>query len=225
MDAVKNKQTYYCPPTQPLLSYFLVELGFELLILTVSSSQVLELQFGNEDTEVRICEDCSLKIREPEVPAPWFLDPGGWSKTAAVGLYFIFPGICTLSLFMKLLYAIYKLIEDIIVIKKFHFSTTAKVLYLIYYLVVSTSDAGENIGQCSEQTLCLGELLLSKAEAGSGKYPAPLGSGNLNVVPPPIGIIALAALVCVLHRCWSSEDFLEIFWASLSTGIRKRAED
>ncbi|KAL6069439.1 hypothetical protein STEG23_009792, partial [Scotinomys teguina] len=27
----------------------------------------------------------------------WFLDPGGWSKTAAVELYFIFPGICTLS--------------------------------------------------------------------------------------------------------------------------------
>ncbi|KAL6092916.1 hypothetical protein STEG23_028272 [Scotinomys teguina] len=44
-------------------------------------------------------QDCSLKIREPEVPAPfWFLDPGGWSKTAVVGLYFIFPGICTLSL-------------------------------------------------------------------------------------------------------------------------------
>ncbi|KAL6087654.1 hypothetical protein STEG23_030580 [Scotinomys teguina] len=31
-----------------------------------------------------------LKIREPDVPAPWFLDPGGWSKTAAVSLYFIF---------------------------------------------------------------------------------------------------------------------------------------
>ncbi|KAL6068078.1 hypothetical protein STEG23_001431 [Scotinomys teguina] len=30
----------------------------------------------------------------------WFLDPGGWSKTAAVGLYFIFPGICTLSLIL-----------------------------------------------------------------------------------------------------------------------------
>ncbi|KAL6056023.1 hypothetical protein STEG23_004764 [Scotinomys teguina] len=43
-------------------------------------------------------QDCSLKNREPEVPAPWFLDPGGWSKTAAVSLYFIFPGICTLSL-------------------------------------------------------------------------------------------------------------------------------
>ncbi|KAL6083148.1 hypothetical protein STEG23_014135 [Scotinomys teguina] len=32
----------------------------------------------------------------------WFLDPGGWSKTAAVGLYFIFPGICTLSLELTL---------------------------------------------------------------------------------------------------------------------------
>ncbi|KAL6077290.1 hypothetical protein STEG23_008910, partial [Scotinomys teguina] len=28
----------------------------------------------------------------------WFLDPRGWSKAASVGLYFIFPGICTLSL-------------------------------------------------------------------------------------------------------------------------------
>ncbi|KAL6087445.1 hypothetical protein STEG23_020957 [Scotinomys teguina] len=28
----------------------------------------------------------------------WFLDPGGWSKAAMVGLYFNFPGICTLSL-------------------------------------------------------------------------------------------------------------------------------
>ncbi|KAL6032068.1 hypothetical protein STEG23_001546, partial [Scotinomys teguina] len=33
----------------------------------------------------------------------WFLDPGGWSKTAAVRLYFIFPGICTLSLRLKVL--------------------------------------------------------------------------------------------------------------------------
>ncbi|KAL6065999.1 hypothetical protein STEG23_002467, partial [Scotinomys teguina] len=43
-------------------------------------------------------QDCSLKIREPDVLAPWFLDPGGWSKTATVSLYFIFPGIYTLSL-------------------------------------------------------------------------------------------------------------------------------
>ncbi|KAL6078279.1 hypothetical protein STEG23_006536 [Scotinomys teguina] len=28
----------------------------------------------------------------------WFLDVGGWGKAAVVGLYFIFPGICTLSL-------------------------------------------------------------------------------------------------------------------------------
>ncbi|KAL6091072.1 hypothetical protein STEG23_008737, partial [Scotinomys teguina] len=31
----------------------------------------------------------------------WFLDPGGWSKAAVVGLYFIFPGICTLSLMIN----------------------------------------------------------------------------------------------------------------------------
>ncbi|KAL6039858.1 hypothetical protein STEG23_013683 [Scotinomys teguina] len=43
-------------------------------------------------------QDCSLKNREPDGPAPWFLDPGGWSKTTAVRLFFIFPGICTLSL-------------------------------------------------------------------------------------------------------------------------------
>ncbi|KAL6083944.1 hypothetical protein STEG23_034377 [Scotinomys teguina] len=43
-------------------------------------------------------QDCSLKIRELDVPAPWILDPGGWSKTAVVRLFFIFPGICTLSL-------------------------------------------------------------------------------------------------------------------------------
>ncbi|KAL6030967.1 hypothetical protein STEG23_037214 [Scotinomys teguina] len=35
-------------------------------------------------------QDCSLKIQQPDVLAPWFLDPGGWSKTAAVSLYFIF---------------------------------------------------------------------------------------------------------------------------------------
>ncbi|KAL6031894.1 hypothetical protein STEG23_035320 [Scotinomys teguina] len=43
-------------------------------------------------------QDCSLKIREPDVPAPLVLDPGGWNKTAVVRLFFIFPGICTLSL-------------------------------------------------------------------------------------------------------------------------------
>ncbi|KAL6036674.1 hypothetical protein STEG23_021821, partial [Scotinomys teguina] len=35
----------------------------------------------------------------------WFLDPGGWSKTAVVELYFIFPGICTLSLEFKNFFA------------------------------------------------------------------------------------------------------------------------
>ncbi|KAL6039097.1 hypothetical protein STEG23_032218 [Scotinomys teguina] len=43
-------------------------------------------------------QDCSLKNREPDVLA--LLVPGSWrlDKTAVVGLYFIFPGICTLSL-------------------------------------------------------------------------------------------------------------------------------
>ncbi|KAL6035983.1 hypothetical protein STEG23_038428 [Scotinomys teguina] len=31
----------------------------------------------------------------------WFLDPGGWGKATTVGLYFIFPGICTLSLLLN----------------------------------------------------------------------------------------------------------------------------
>ncbi|KAL6046742.1 hypothetical protein STEG23_017929, partial [Scotinomys teguina] len=43
-------------------------------------------------------QDCSLENREPDVLATWFLDPGGWSKSTVVGLFFIFPGICTLSL-------------------------------------------------------------------------------------------------------------------------------
>ncbi|KAL6061556.1 hypothetical protein STEG23_000999, partial [Scotinomys teguina] len=54
-------------------------------------------------------QDCSLKIREQDVPASWFLDPGGWSKTAAVRLFFIFPGICTLSLFIYMVYYIDRL--------------------------------------------------------------------------------------------------------------------
>ncbi|KAL6092082.1 hypothetical protein STEG23_011639 [Scotinomys teguina] len=41
-------------------------------------------------------QDYSLKNREQNVP--WFLDPGGWGKASTVRLYFIFPGICTLSL-------------------------------------------------------------------------------------------------------------------------------
>ncbi|KAL6061989.1 hypothetical protein STEG23_022295 [Scotinomys teguina] len=38
----------------------------------------------------------------------WFLDPGGWSNTTTVGLYFIFPGICTLSF----LYYMYQNLVD-----------------------------------------------------------------------------------------------------------------
>ncbi|KAL6040651.1 hypothetical protein STEG23_002123 [Scotinomys teguina] len=55
------------------------------------------LMFPMTVTPLWLDQDCSLKNREPDVLS-WFLDPGGWSKTTSVGLYFIFPGICTLSL-------------------------------------------------------------------------------------------------------------------------------
>ncbi|KAL6045401.1 hypothetical protein STEG23_020714 [Scotinomys teguina] len=57
-------------------------------------------------------QDCSLKNREPDVLAPWFLDPGGWSKTTAVRLYFIFPGICTLSLVIVYPSVVFDAVED-----------------------------------------------------------------------------------------------------------------
>ncbi|KAL6089924.1 hypothetical protein STEG23_027236 [Scotinomys teguina] len=57
-------------------------------------------------------QDCSLKNREPDVPLSWFLDPGGWSKTAVVGLYFIFPGICTLSLVILYPSVVFDTVED-----------------------------------------------------------------------------------------------------------------
>ncbi|KAL6039978.1 hypothetical protein STEG23_033007, partial [Scotinomys teguina] len=40
----------------------------------------------------------ALRIESRMCWLSWFLDPGGWTKAATVGLYFIFPGICTLSL-------------------------------------------------------------------------------------------------------------------------------
>ncbi|KAL6088892.1 hypothetical protein STEG23_001845 [Scotinomys teguina] len=43
-------------------------------------------------------QDCALRTESRMCRLSWFLDPGGWGKAAAVGLYFIFPGICTLSL-------------------------------------------------------------------------------------------------------------------------------
>ncbi|KAL6086645.1 hypothetical protein STEG23_000213, partial [Scotinomys teguina] len=43
----------------------------------------------------------ALRTKSRMCRLSWFLDPGGWSKNATVGLYFIFPGICTLSLEKK----------------------------------------------------------------------------------------------------------------------------
>ncbi|KAL6091725.1 hypothetical protein STEG23_016553 [Scotinomys teguina] len=67
----------------------------------LATSKAALTDIKTQRSSLFVLQDCSLKIREPEVLAPWFLDPGGWSKTAAVSLYFIFPGICTLSLDFK----------------------------------------------------------------------------------------------------------------------------
>ncbi|KAL6090370.1 hypothetical protein STEG23_021807, partial [Scotinomys teguina] len=58
----------------------------------------LPLMFPMTVTPLGRDQDCNLKNRELDVRLSWFLDPGGWGKTTAIGLYFIFPGICNLSL-------------------------------------------------------------------------------------------------------------------------------
>ncbi|KAL6038775.1 hypothetical protein STEG23_010298, partial [Scotinomys teguina] len=48
--------------------------------------------------ELKASKTAALRTESRMCRLSWFLDPGGWSNTVAVGLYFIFPGICTLSL-------------------------------------------------------------------------------------------------------------------------------
>ncbi|KAL6033225.1 hypothetical protein STEG23_000034, partial [Scotinomys teguina] len=78
-------------------------------------------------------QDCSLKNREPDVPArlSWFPDPGGWNKTTSVGLYFIFPGICTLSLNVPSLGPSVKIHEPIMDISYFNHQLTLFVLQAV----------------------------------------------------------------------------------------------
>ncbi|KAL6037418.1 hypothetical protein STEG23_016251 [Scotinomys teguina] len=42
----------------------------------------------------------------------WFLDPGGWSKAAVVGLYFIFPGISTCPFFWSRKASVWNVLEE-----------------------------------------------------------------------------------------------------------------
>ncbi|KAL6056113.1 hypothetical protein STEG23_003051, partial [Scotinomys teguina] len=99
--------SYFCSLprcNQKILSYecdmfeYTVSISMSGWLFQLSLEVLPPLMFPMTVTPLGWDQDCSLKIREPEVPAPWFLDPGGWSKTAAVSLYFIFPGICTLFL-------------------------------------------------------------------------------------------------------------------------------
>ncbi|KAL6086525.1 hypothetical protein STEG23_035521, partial [Scotinomys teguina] len=82
-------------------------------------------------------QDCSLKNREPDVLACWFLDPGGWGKAAAVGLYFIFPGICTLSLERVYEPVSYKQLKDLMEAVKTYGVTATYTTALLRRLTVN----------------------------------------------------------------------------------------
>ncbi|KAL6082300.1 hypothetical protein STEG23_021455 [Scotinomys teguina] len=71
-------------------------LGFCLDDLSISESGVLK------SPTIHRTRTAALRTESRMCWLFWFLDPGGWSKTAVVRLYFIFPGICTLSLVFKM---------------------------------------------------------------------------------------------------------------------------
>ncbi|KAL6039428.1 hypothetical protein STEG23_013002, partial [Scotinomys teguina] len=93
----------------------------------------------------------------------WFLDPGGWSKTATVGLYFIFPGICTLSLVSV------------------YYTTLLKAMVLCtdhYYIALCDDVQGEmkNAVLRSSCQTALGDVILLElglAPSSSSLHPAP----------------------------------------------------
>ncbi|KAL6084927.1 hypothetical protein STEG23_036236, partial [Scotinomys teguina] len=66
-------------------------MGAEVISVTDINNQDFVISTGGTRTG-------ALRAESRMCLLSWFLDPGGWSKAATVGLYFIFPGICTLSL-------------------------------------------------------------------------------------------------------------------------------
>ncbi|KAL6090672.1 hypothetical protein STEG23_023456, partial [Scotinomys teguina] len=59
------------------------------------------MKLASEDdlaNEIVMLKTVALRTESRKCRLSWFLDPRGWNKTAAVRLYFIFPGICTLFL-------------------------------------------------------------------------------------------------------------------------------
>ncbi|KAL6079500.1 hypothetical protein STEG23_037073 [Scotinomys teguina] len=91
---VKQLQTleelhFKCVPSTFKRTFTLLGFSYEKSLSTQYEVTGVGNPFGKTAalrTESRMCR------------LSWFLDPGGWSKTTVVGLYFIFPGICTLSL-------------------------------------------------------------------------------------------------------------------------------
>ncbi|KAL6032023.1 hypothetical protein STEG23_008460, partial [Scotinomys teguina] len=68
---------------------------FELAFLYKSQG---EIDKAIKALETARTKTAALRTESRMCRLSWFLDPGGWGKAAALGLYFIFPGICTLSL-------------------------------------------------------------------------------------------------------------------------------
>ncbi|KAL6084943.1 hypothetical protein STEG23_001946 [Scotinomys teguina] len=139
-------------------------------------------------------QDCSLKNREPDVPASWFLDPGGWSKTATVSLYFIFPRICTLSLSITP-FAAKLAVQRCTVVQKLLFKGT-----WVHQISEREPDAGR--GRCAsgdrgagsaEQTACelraKGSAWAESPSSGSPSGPTELwtkDSGEASMLERPV---------------------------------------
>ncbi|KAL6092042.1 hypothetical protein STEG23_022248 [Scotinomys teguina] len=154
-------------------------------------------------------QDCSLKNREPDCWLSWFLDPGGWSKTAVVGLYFIFPGICTLSLvFMGFAYED-KVVSTQTLCKEERLSLTDKIRSVetcvsehkrLYDSVRNLECLAREEIHSLEQTLCARLQALEETLSKYDKEPNKQKRKTIPVVTSPNGSHAMAYPVIVHER-------------------------
>ncbi|KAL6029853.1 hypothetical protein STEG23_037661, partial [Scotinomys teguina] len=86
------------PNVHPTMSLCLIEVKNRLWFRSQTCSYHILPDLRNGNTVLQIFRTAALRTESRMCRLSWFLDPGGWSKAAVVGLYFIFPGICTLSL-------------------------------------------------------------------------------------------------------------------------------
>ncbi|KAL6049900.1 hypothetical protein STEG23_019455, partial [Scotinomys teguina] len=94
-------------------------------------------------------QDCSLKNQEPDVPLSWFLNPGGWGKAAAVGLYIIFLESvpCTLKLVRICFHTdLEKFLSNIVKIYLFMCLSVRLLKFLCTVCIPKPEDDKEGIG-------------------------------------------------------------------------------